>query len=404
MTIDNLVYPRERVLGTITLLLGLTAWAALILGTFGIALVFLALGFIAYLFTHSALVAHIRGNGVQLTRDQFPELHEHFVACCERLGMKERPQAYVLNGNGSLNAFATKFLGTQFVVLLSDVVDAMDRSASGVRFYIGHELGHLRMKHLRGQLLRWPALWLPLLGAAYSRARESTCDRHGAACCDSPADAAHALAALSTGPARWQKLNMAAYLEQLGHSRGFWMSFHELIAGYPWLTKRVSRVVDPNTALPSRSPLSYVLAAIVPYAGRLGGGFALLIVVYLIGVLAAVALPAYMDYTARVQVSAAVTQSQHARDLLSKYYETTKQVPPSLEAAGAGPALPDGTPIALDPKGMVLTLSLKSGQLILRPSLDAQGRVVWTCANGKGLRPSQLPVSCRQTGQQEDQH
>ena len=396
----ELVYPRERVLGMVTLVLGLVVWTALIVGTFGVALGLVALGFIVYLFTHSALIAHIRGNGVELTLEQFPELYAHFAACCDRLDMDERPDAYVLNGNGALNAFATKFLGTQFVVLLSDVVDAMDKSASGVRFYIGHELGHLRMKHLRGQLLRWPVLWLPLLGAAYSRARESTCDRHGAACCDSPADAAHALAALSTGPGRWDRLNIAAYLKQLGYSRGFWMSFHELTAGYPWLTKRVSRVIDPNAPVPSRNPLSYVLAAIVPYAGRLGGGFGALVLVYVIGVMAAVALPAYQDYTVRAHLTAAVAQSQATRDALARHYETKKEVPGSLEEAGAPAKLPDGTVMTLDSRRMVLTMSLKQGELIFIPSIDDKGHVVWTCSNGKGLRPAQLPPTCRkQEGQ-----
>jgi hypothetical protein len=177
----DLVYPRERTLGAITLVLGIVVWLALIIGTVGIALLFLLAGFVVYLFAQSALIAHIKGNGVELTPEQFPDLHQSFAACCEKLKIDERPKAYVLNGNGGLNAFATKFLGTQYVVVLSDVVDAMDQYPGGVRFYLGHELGHLRMKHLTGTLFRWPVLWLPLLGAAYSRARESTCDRHGLA-------------------------------------------------------------------------------------------------------------------------------------------------------------------------------------------------------------------------------
>ncbi len=241
---ELLVYPRERTLGTITLVIGLLIWLGLIVGTFGGALIGLAIGFVLYLFAQSALIAHIKGNGVELSEAQFPDLHAQFTACCDRLQMKTRPKAYILNGNGGLNAFATKFLGAQFVVLMSDVVDAMNKHADGVRFYIGHELGHLRMKHLSGHLLRWPALWLPLLGAAYSRARESTCDRHGLACSGSPEGAARSLAALSAGAERWEHLDVTAYLRQTSHSSGFWMSFHELIAGYPWLTKRAARVMD----------------------------------------------------------------------------------------------------------------------------------------------------------------
>src|SRR5690606_20594287 len=179
----------------------------------------------------------------------------------------KQPQAYVLNGDGGLNAFATRFLGLQYVVLMSDVVDAMEGHADGVRFYIGHELGHLRMKHLTGRLLRWPVLWLPLLGAAYARAQESTCDRHGLACSKTPEGAARALAALAAGSERWKNLNLAAYRDQVRHSRGFWMSFHELISGYPWLTKRAARVMNPDAPLPRRNPFAYLPAAFIPYTG-----------------------------------------------------------------------------------------------------------------------------------------
>src|SRR5579859_4637034 len=255
---DELVYPRERSLGILTLVLGLLAWVLLIVGTFGTALLILLLGFVAYLFVQSALISHIRGNGVELSEAQFPDLYTHFQACCERLKLPTRPKAYILNGNGTLNAFATKFLGLQYVVLMSDVIDAMDRHAEGVRFYIGHELGHLRLRHLSGHLLRWPVLWLPLLGAAYSRAKESSCDRHGLACCGSPASAAHALAALSSGAKRWAKLDPTAYVRQSNETGGFWMSFHELVAGYPWLSKRFARVMDANASAPSRNPFAYL--------------------------------------------------------------------------------------------------------------------------------------------------
>jgi len=392
---NELVYPRERTLGAITLVVGLLIWLGLIVGSFGVALIVLALGFVLYLFVHSALIAHIRGNGVELSEAQFPDLHAQFTACCDQLQMKTRPQAYILNGNGGLNAFATKFLGTQFVVLMSNVVDAMDKHVDGVRFYIGHELGHLRMKHLSGRLFRWPALWLPLLGAAYSRARESTCDRHGLACSQTPEGAARALSALSAGAERWQKLDVSAYLRQAKHSSGFWMSFHELTAGYPWLTKRAARVMDPGARLPPRNGFAYLLAIFIPYAGRLGAGFGFLILIYIVGVLAAIALPAYQDYTVRGKIGAAVNGSQSARDALGSYYQKNKKIPESLGAAGVESQLADGTEIKLDPEHMVLTVITKQGQLVFTPAVDAQGRIIWRCTNGEGLKPSQLPPNCR---------
>jgi Zn-dependent protease with chaperone function/type II secretory pathway pseudopilin PulG len=392
---NKLVYPRERTLGAITLVLGILVWLGLIVGTFGVALGVLAVGFILYLFAQSALISHLKGNGVELSETQFPDLYSQFTACCDRLQITKQPKAYILNGDGGMNAFATKFLGTQYVVLLSDIVDAMDEHPDGVRFYIGHELGHLRMKHLSGNLLRWPVLWLPLLGAAYSRARESTCDRHGLACSKSHEGAARALAALAAGSERWKKLDVVSYIKQANQSSSFWMSFHELIAGYPWVTKRAARVMDTKKAMPKRNGFAYILALFVPYAGRLGAGFGLIIMIYIVGVLAAIAVPAYVDYTAKAKVDAAFVYSMDARETLSDYYEANQDVPESLDAVGINSELADGSQMSLDPEYMVLTISMEQGDLIFTPRVDEQGNVIWYCSDGEGLKPSHLPASCR---------
>ncbi len=397
---NELVYPHERTLGAMTLIFGIVIWIALIVGTFGVALIVLAIGFILYLFIQSTLISSIKGNGVELSESQFPDLYSQFIACCKQLGMEKYPQAYILNGNGGLNAFATKFLGRPYIVLMSDIVDAMDKHVDGVRFYIGHELGHLRMKHLSRHLLRWPVLWLPLLGAAYSRACEITCDRHGLACSGSPESAARALAALSAGTERWKQLDIAAYINQTKHSSGFWMSFHELTSGYPWLTKRIARVMDVNAQIPKRNAFAYLLAVFIPYAGRLGGGFGILILIYIIGVIAAIAIPAYQEFTARAQFSAVIQESQGARHTLGEYYQGNHEVPGSLEKAGINPELNNGAHLSLDPTDMTLTVSTQKGEIIFTPRIDDQDNVVWNCRNGEGIRPTLLPLSCRSTENQ----
>jgi hypothetical protein len=281
------------------------------------------------------------------------------------------------------------------VILLSDVVDAMEAHPEGVNFYIGHELGHIRMKHLTGQLWRWPVLWLPLLGAAYSRAKESTCDRHGRACCSDAQTAARALAALAAGARRWQTMDLPSYARQAHHSKGFWTSFHELIAGYPWLTKRVARVVDPNARMPGRNPFAYVLALLVPYAGRMGSAAGPLIVIAIIGMLAAIALPAYQDYTVRAKVAAAWFEGTAARSTLAQFYEAQHRAPASLEEAGLVETLPNGQTLALNPQTMELTLRMAPGELLMTPRMDKQRRIFWVCRAGEGLRPAALPKSCQ---------
>jgi len=277
---------------------------------------------------------------------------------------------------------------------MTDVVDAMDKHDDGVSFYIGHELGHLRKKHLSGGLLRWPVLWLPLIGAAYSRARETTCDRHGLACCKSPEGAARALAALAAGVERWKDLDVVSYVKQANHSSSFWMSFHELTAGYPWLTKRAARVMDVEATMPKRSFFSYILAAFVPFAGRLGAGFGVLILVYIIGVLAAVALPAYQQYTTQAVLAASITDSQGTRDALGNYYENNQKIPESLDALNINSELMDGSLMTLNSNNMTLSINTDKGELIFTPAENDQGKIIWDCVNGEGIAVEALPPSC----------
>ncbi len=383
--INDLVYPRERTLGTITLVIGVLVWLGLIVGAFGWALLVLAAGFVLVLIAQSALIAYVKRNGTELSEARFPDLHAQFTACCERLQVRTPPKAYILNGKGGLNALATRFPGARFVVLKAGVVAAMDKQVDGVRFYIGQELGRLRVQHPGGTLLRWPAMWLPLLGAAYSRARETTCDRHGLACSGSPKGAARALAALSAGSQRGQNP---------GLSSGLWMSFRELIAGSSRLSWRVARMTNAEASMPSRNRLAWLLAMLVPYTWRLGAGFSVLVMVYIVGVLAAAAIPTYHDSTVRAKVSAAVVDSQPVRNALARHYRATEWAPKSLAEAGIPSHLTDGTPLSLDPKAMVLTVALKEGEVVFTPGVDTAGRITWECKNGKGIKPTQLPSNC----------
>ncbi len=406
-SVSQPIYPRDRTLTVLTLVLGLCIWAAGLFasGTFGgarglaglivVFLPVLVISFLVYLFARSGLIAHLKGHGIEVTEAQFPDLDRQLTHCCETLGVSTRPATYVLNGNGVLNAFATWFLGRKFVVLLSSIVDAMDENPDGVRFYIGHELAHvLRHDNPLVWALRWPALRFPLIGAAFSRARESTCDLHGLACSESRETAARSLAALSAGARRWKTVAFVSLERQLQASSGFWMSFHELTASYPWHAKRVIRVLHEQPNIPGRNPFAYLLAAFVPYAGRLGSGFGVLIYVYVIGILAAIAVPAYQDYTIRANLTVALNESQTARDGLAHYYLANKQIPASLNAAGIDASAPGGVTMSVDPKGMVLSVTVKGHSLLFTPHRDAQGNVVWACS-GPGLKPAQVPPGCR---------
>ncbi len=401
------VCARDRALTVLSMVIGALVWVGVaglldlggfraILGAAGVAMVAIVVSFIAYVFAKSAAIAHLRGNATEVTEQQLPDLHKQLTFCCETLHVPSIPTMYVQNGNGVMNAFATWFLGQKYVILLSGVVDAMAPNPNGVRFYIGHELGHvLRHDNPVTAFLRWPALRLPLLGAAFSRARESTCDLHGLACSESPDLAARSLAALAAGARSWAKVSLDGYRRQVAAGSGFWMSFHELVASYPWTSKRVVRVLDKNPEIPRRNPLAYVFAVFVPYAGRMGAGFGLLIYVYLIGIIAAIAIPAYQNYTVRAVLTQAMSESQAARQQLTEYYVSQNKIPQTLGEAGLAEQLPNGVQLSLDPNHMALTVHSLKGDLVFTPRRNSGGGIVWTCSGGEGTKREQLPLSCR---------
>lgn len=272
------LYANEQKLLIIAGILSAILWLALIIGTKGLVLALFPLLLLAYLFVQSGFISYLKGTGALISETQFPDVQQRVRDCAAKVGLRKIPQVYILHGNGMFNAFATRFLRKDYIILLSDVLDALEDDPEAINFYIGHEMGHIDRKHLLLEPFLSLALVLPLLGAAYARAREYTCDQYGAACC-APKAAQQGIALLAVGAKRYKTINMRQYIEQTKETSGFWMSFHELIASYPWLVKRFARVTQgfrPEN-MPRRNPLAYLLAIFVPRLSLMSG-----IVIYLV--------------------------------------------------------------------------------------------------------------------------
>jgi Zn-dependent protease with chaperone function len=398
--VNELVYKNETTLRAIALVLSIIIWLLLLFGTVGALLIYLLLFALFALVAHSALIAHLRGNAIRISAQQMPDLYQRLYTCARKLDMPV-PDAYLVNGNGVLNAFATRFLGRSFVVLLSDVVDSMEDRPDALNFYIGHELGHLRRHHLTWSKVLAPAMFLPLIGAAYSRAREYTCDRHGLAVCENPEDAQYGLVALAAGKRRWRSVNLAAYSESASVSPGFWMSLHELVGDYPWLNKRhawLHALADQRKPrLGGRNPFAYVVSLILPRVPGLGIGGGVIVIAY-VAILAAIAIPAYQDYIGRASVSVAMTDSTPYREAVGQFGVSHQTWPDSMEQMGLRPFPGDlnVSSITLGANGVLTVDFVKPplhGHVLQLTPYVRNNAVQWSC--GGDVPAKLLPQSCR---------
>jgi Zn-dependent protease with chaperone function len=212
------------------------------------------------LFGHGLALGRVRGNSVRVSERQFPQLHRLAAAHARKLGMGQVPAIYLMQSGGLLNAFATRFLGRDFVIIYSDILElALAQGEAAVGFIVGHELGHIWRGHLKYRWLTAPGRLFPYLGPAYSRACEYTCDRVGAFC--QPDGAISGLLALAAGKQLHAHVDVREFAAQAETDKGFWVRRAEIISSHPNLPKRVAALLKAGVSIPARSQLTISSAA-----------------------------------------------------------------------------------------------------------------------------------------------
>ncbi|MGQ0656498.1 MAG: pilin [Chromatiales bacterium] len=133
----------------------------------------------------------------------------------------------------------------------------------------------------------------------------------------------------------------------------------------------------------------------------------LMIVVAIIGILAAIAIPAYNDYTIRAKVTEAVTGMSAAKTAVSEFFVSQGSMPANITAAGFSGSIfsqylrtltyarvgATAATITAAVSGTISTNVPAASTVLLRAS-GSQTRVHWDCQPGS-LATKFTPADCR---------
>ncbi|PZA01123.1 prepilin-type cleavage/methylation domain-containing protein [Gammaproteobacteria bacterium 2W06] len=141
----------------------------------------------------------------------------------------------------------------------------------------------------------------------------------------------------------------------------------------------------------------------------------LMIVVAIIGILAAVAVPAYSDYTVRAKVTEALTAAGAAKTSVADYYYANGDLPNNNDEAGLGAdtgyatdvisSVSVGTEVVSDAAPGTVTVSFTGNNAITAGNQlsfvpDTSNDVLaWNCEipDTKGISAQYAPANCRST-------
>lgn len=395
---EGLRYPGETLRFWVSAAFASVFWAFLILSMVGIAyaLVFLVFSLVA----RALFLANVRGNGVLVSEQQLPHIHAAVLRASRSLGMEAPPETYVLQSEGSLNAFATRLISRNYVVIYSALIDACSDQAQ-VDFVVAHEVGHLAAGHLRWMGFLTPARLLPWLGPAYSRACEYTCDRCGLAVVADLNAADRGLLVLAAGGKAAMQANVDGFMAQRLETGSFWSAVVELGSSHPFLCKRVAALREyehpGSMARISRNPLAYLFAPLTSVGGVAGAGGGLLVMVAVVGIMAAIAIPSLLRARVAANEAAAIGHAievMNAQAAFKSMSGTYGPIECLTTPIACGVDLPAGSPVLLSADGgearaqgyerAIVRYDHDSFVFISAPLTQGQSGVRVFCADARG--------------------
>jgi len=242
MNINQLRHPKESIYRVFCVVFGLLMWVPL----FFVLSIFLPFIAFSLWLTQKFFEASVYGNAVHVNEGQFPQLHNIKLELSDKLGLKDIPEFFIVNSEGTMNAIAIKFLNKKFVLMYSSLIDLLKTEDNkSIEMVLAHELAH----HAAGHTGFWlnlvmkPAMFIPFLGGAYSRACELTADRIAYSLVGDVNVATTALIKLACGSDTLGKdLDINTFVAQEARVPSFAGYINEIYSTHPRMTKRVEHI------------------------------------------------------------------------------------------------------------------------------------------------------------------
>jgi type II secretory pathway pseudopilin PulG len=158
------------------------------------------------------------------------------------------------------------------------------------------------------------------------------------------------LIVLAAGGRQAARADIPSFMQQRLETGSFWSAVVELGSTHPFLCKRVAalqEVSQPGTVAPvGRNPLAYPLAPFLAFGSMAGGGASLLVVVAMIGIIAAIAIPSLLRARMSANESAALGDVRAVAAAESAYARAANAYGPMPCLVAPGPCVVgfQGTP------------------------------------------------------------
>lgn len=125
----------------------------------------------------------------------------------------------------------------------------------------------------------------------------------------------------------------------------------------------------------------------------------LMIVIAILGILLAIAIPAYQDYTIRAKVSEGLNLAAAPKLAVSEFQQSNGAFPANAASAGYdGAATTIVRSIGIAAGVITITYDspteIAGDTITLTPATTAAGPITWSCRAGT-LEPKYTPSSCR---------